>query len=160
MKCELEQIVREHGDMVLRLAMVNAGNKADAEDIFQEVFIRLVRSINKIENEDHLRHWLIRVTLNRCKSLFTSVSRKREFPVEELPETAEGSFDAEAETPATDALQELSEKYRIPIHLFYFEELSISEISKILECSEGAIKSQLSRGRKMLSESLKKVSNV
>lgn len=160
MKCDLEQIVRTHGDMVLRLALSNTGNKADAEDVFQEVFIRLVRSIDKIENEEHLRYWLIRATINRCKSLFSSGSRKKELPVDELPEQAENTFDVEEDTPATDALCELPEKYRTPIHLFYFEDLSIAEISRILESSEGTIKSQLSRGRKMLSESLKKVSHV
>lgn len=160
MRCDLEHIVREQGDMVLRLAMANTGTKADAEDVFQEVFIRLVRSIDKIEDEDHLRHWLVRATINRCKSLFSSAHRKRELPVEELPETMEKPFDDATDTPATDALQYLPEKYRTAIHLFYFEDLSISDIARILDSSEGTIKSQLSRGRKMLGESLKEVPHV
>lgn len=160
MQGDLEHIVREHADMVLRLAMANTGNRMDAEDVFQEVFIRLMRSIEKIENEDHLRHWLIRVTINRCKSVYSSASRKRELTVESLPETADSSNNEDMDTPVIDALQELPEKYRTPLHLFYFEELSISEISKALESSEGTIKSQLSRGRKMLSEILKGVQHV
>ena len=156
MQCDLEQIVREHGDMVLRLARANVKAIADAEDVFQEVFIRLVESIGKIENEDHLRYWLIRVTINRCKSLFSSAQRRREVPVEELPETAEMSFNDTTDTPATDALQELPEKYRTPLHLFYFEDLPIGDIAKILGSSEGTVKSQLSRGRKMLRNSLEK----
>ena len=82
MRRDLEQIVREQGDMVLRLALAHTGNRTDAEDVFQEVFIRLVRSLDKIESEDHLRYWLIRVTINRCKSLFSSAYRKREVAVE------------------------------------------------------------------------------
>ncbi len=76
MRRDLEQIVREQGDMVLRLALAHTGNRTDAEDVFQEVFIRLVRSLDKIESEDHLRYWLIRVTINRCKSLFSSAYEK------------------------------------------------------------------------------------
>lgn len=160
MQKDLEQIVREYADMVLRLAIAHTGNRMDAEDVFQEVFIRLVRSIDKIEDEDHLRHWLIRVTINRCKSLFTSTSRKRELSVDAVPETAEDSNNDSEDTPAIDAVQELPEKYRVPIHLFYCEDLPISEIAKILDCSEGTVKSQLSRGRKMLSEALREVQHV
>ena len=136
--------------MVLRLAVANTGSRADAEDIFQEVFIRLVRSIEKIQDEDHLRYWLIRATINRCKSLYSSAYRKRELPVEELPTHAAESSFGEVDTPATDAVRKLPEKYRAPIHLFYCEELSISEIARVLGSSEGAVKTQLSRGRKML----------
>ena len=157
MQGDLERIVREHGDMVLRLAVSNTGNRADAEDVFQEVFIRLVRSLDKIEDENHLRYWLIRATINRCKSLFSSASRRREVPLEELPESVEEPFDGEVDTPATDALHRLPEKYRSPLHLFYFEDLSISAIAGILDCSEGTVKSLLSRGRAMLRESLREV---
>ena len=150
MQRDLEQIVREHGDMVLRLAMANTGNKADAEDVFQSVFIRLVGSIDKIESEEHLRFWLVRVTINRCKSLFSSSQRRRELPVDVLPETIESGFSESPDTPATDALQQLPEKYRTPLHLFYFEGLPVSEIARLLDSNEGTIKSQLSRGRKML----------
>jgi len=142
------------------------GNKADAEDVFQEVFIRLIRSIDKIQNEDHLRYWLIRATTNRCKSLFSSAPRKRELSFEELPETidapSEGTVDAKdtVDTPATDALQNLPEKYRVPLYLFYIEDLPISEIARILDSREGTVKSLLSRGRNMLRESLNEVSNV
>jgi len=148
--------------MVLRLAVSNVGNRADAEDVFQEVFVRLVRSIDKIQDEDHLRHWLIRATINRCKSLHTSAPRRRELPYEELPETTMGSFDdtVEDDTPATDAMQKLPEKYRAPLHLFYCEDLSINDIARILDCSEGTVKSLLSRGRSMLRESLKEVLHV
>lgn len=160
MQCDLEQIVREHGDMVLRLAVSHTHNRADAEDIFQEVFIRLVRSLDKIEDEEHLRHWLIRVTINRCKSLFASSSRKRELLMDELPERAEQSPAETPDTPATDAMQKLPDTYRTPLHLYYFEDLSIQEIAQILDCSEGTVKSQLSRGRKMLGESLREVQHA
>jgi len=159
-QADLEQMVRKHGDMVLRLAVSHVGNRADAEDVFQEVFIRLVRSIDKIQDEDHLRNWLVRVTINRSRSVFASASRKRELPVEELPETIGESFSDAPLTPATDAMQSLPEKYRAPLHMFYFEELPISDIAKIMECSEGTIKSQLSRGRQMLRESLGEMSYV
>lgn len=164
MQGNLEHMVREHGDMVLRLAVSYTHSTADAEDVFQEVFIRLVRSLDKIENEAHLKHWLIRTTVNRCKSLFASASRRRELVVEELPDAIDTSEEAsvgnEPETPATDAVRNLPEKYRVPIHLFYFEELTIQEIAHVLDSTEGTVKSQLSRGRKMLGEALKEVGHV
>jgi len=139
---------------VLRLALANTGNRADAEDIYQEVFIRLVRSLAKIENDEHLRFWLIRTTLNRCKSLFSSAARRQELPVDELPETASAPPDPKPDTPATDALQTLPERYRTALHLFYFEDLPISSIATILESSEGTVKSLLSRGRNLLRQAL------
>jgi len=146
--------------MVYRLAVSHVGNRADAEDVFQEVFVRLVRSIDKIQDENHLRNWLVRVTINRSRSVFSTASRKRELPVEELPEIIEEPADNAAPTPATDAMLGLPEKYRAPLHLFYFEELPISDIARILDCSEGTVKSQLSRGRQMLRETLGEVAYV
>jgi RNA polymerase sigma-70 factor (ECF subfamily) len=151
-----EQIVRRYGDMVLRIAMANTGNRADAEDVFQEVFIRLIRSLAKIENEEHLRYWLVRATVNRCKSLFASANKQREYPTEILPEPASDISEQQLHTPAIDALQTLPEKYRTPIHLFYIEDLPIANIAQILNCSVGTIKSQLSRGRKMLKLAVEK----
>ena len=81
-------------------------------------------------------------------------------PIDQLPEIVDESYVEVADTPVTDAMRGLPEKYRMTLHLFYFEDLPISDIAMMLDCSEGTIKSQLSRGRAMLRESLKEVSYV
>ena len=59
--------LERYGDMVYRIALLHMKNQSDAEDVFQDVFLRLVRYAETIEGEEHLKHWLIRVTVNCCK---------------------------------------------------------------------------------------------
>lgn len=155
---QIEEIVRCHADMVYRLALVHMKKPQDAEDIFQEVFLRLVKNLDKLESDEHIKAWLIRVTINCCKSHFTRAWKQHETPVEQ--EILQDRIEAECdEEPADDnvvyqTVLKLPEKYRTVIHLFYFEELSIREISTILKKRESTIKSQLSRGRDKLRQLL------
>lgn len=156
---EIEEIVRKYADMVYRIARLHTKQEKDAEDIFQETFLRLVKHIHKLKNEEHLKAWLIRVTINCCKSQTGSTWNQRVVVAEK--DILEGHTDQiselqemEGESEVYEAVQSLSPKYRDVIHLFYFEELSIKEISKILECREGTIKSQLARARDQLSQVL------
>lgn len=148
-----EQVLEQYADMVYRLAIIHMKNKADAEDVFQEVFLRLVKNADKISSEEHLKAWLIKVTMNCCKKQFDSAwNRHRaslEYDVEESYEMEE------KDESVTAAVQKLPENYRTVIHLFYYEEYSVKEISTILEQSETAVKTRLSRARDMLRNYLK-----
>lgn len=148
-----EQVLEQYADMVYRLAIIHMKNKADAEDVFQEVFLRLVKNADKISSEEHLKAWLIKVTVNCCKKQFDSAwNRHRvslEYDVEESYEMEE------KDESVTAAVQKLPENYRTVIHLFYYEEYSVKEISTILEQSETAVKTRLSRARDMLRNYLK-----
>ena len=88
-----EQVLEQYADMVYRLAIIHMKNKADAEDVFQEVFLRLVKNADKISSEEHLKAWLIKVTVNCCKKQFDSAwNRHRaslEYDVEESYEMEE-----------------------------------------------------------------------
>lgn len=156
---EPDEIIEKYADMVYRLAMVECKNKADADDIFQEVFIRLVKYLYKLKSEEHIKAWLIRVTLNCAKKHFTSYWKKNVTSIEDENRMEEGKTDQyEIETedsPVYEAVRELPPKYKEIVHLFYFEELSILEISKILEKKESTIKSQLFRARELLKKKLK-----
>lgn len=148
---DCEKVVSQYGDMVYRLALARCGVEADAEDIFQDVFIRYIRSAHKITSEEHRKAWLIRTTINCSKSLFTSAWRRKTVP---LSETI--SFQTEEKSEVYYAVQGLPLKYRTVIHLFYFENCSIRDISEMTHTKETTVKSQLSRARNMLREQLGK----
>ena len=155
----MEPIVRRHADMVYRLALVHTQCKQDAEDVFQDVFLQLIKHWNSIENDDHLRFWLIRVTINRCHSLHKSGWKKNVVTMERLPEKSP-HISADHDDTVYEAVRALPEKYRSVLHLHYYEDLYIREIAQIRQCSEGTIKSQLCRGRDLLEKKLREARYV
>lgn len=152
---DIDAAVRRYADMVYRLARVNCKNESTADDVFQEVFLKLLRYQDSIKSEEHLKAWLITVTLNQCKSMFMSTWNKRKVSIDEIVEPAIED-QKEDYSELYEAVRELPQKYREAIHLFYFEQMSIREIAGILNRQEGTIKTQLNRGRQMLSEKLKR----
>lgn len=147
------QVVERWGDMVYRLALARTASVPDAEDVFQEVFLRYFRHEEKFHNDEYRKAWLLRCTLNRCKSLLASPWRKRTVPLE----TAEEVGVEDDYREVYSAVLSLPEKYRAVIHLHYFEGLSVAEIAAALNSAEGTVKSQLSRGRALLRDMLKEV---
>ncbi len=155
MNWNLEEIVRTYADMVYRLAYVRTGKKEDAEDVFQEVFIRLMKHLHEIQSEEHLKHWLIRVTVNCAHDVYHASWRQREIATGDLTEKEATSQITERYDTIYEAVCSLPEKYKIPLHLFYYEQLPIKEIAQIMKSQVGTVKSQLSRGRKLLEKKLK-----
>lgn len=152
---DVEQALHTYGDMVYRLALVQMKNQAEAEDVFQEVFLRLVRYRERIQGEEHLKPWLLRVTVNCCKKQFDNAYRKRTVPIDRDIK-AEESY--EMELPGNqvyDAVRGLPEGYSSVVHLFYYEQYSVRQIAEILELTESTVKTRLSRARAMLKETLK-----
>ena len=151
---EIEAVVRKYSDMVYRIALLNMKNKSDAEDIFQEVFLRLVQHLHKLKTEEHRKAWLIRVTINCCKKQFGSAWRRNVLPLadEAIPETA--VYDEMPQEEVYLAVKQLPGIYKQVIHLFYFEDMSIKMIATTLKAKESTVKSQLSRGRQMLKDIL------
>ena len=152
---DVEEALHTHGDMVYRLALVQMKNRSEAEDVFQEVFLRLVRYKHRIEGQEHLKAWLIRVTVNCCRKQFDSAYRRKTVPIDrEIP--AEQSYEMDIPgNPVYDAVLGLPEEYRSVIHLFYYEQYSVREIAEILDLSENAVKTRLSRARGKLKNTLK-----
>lgn len=150
-----EEIIDRYADMVYRLAVSQVRNRTDADDIFQEVFVRLVRHVQELQSMEHAKAWLIRVTINCTKKHFGLYWNKNVFPIEETEEVArteEGFAQAEKkiDNPVMQAVSKLPPKYRGCVHLFYFEELSVKEIAKMTGQKESTVKSQLHRAREML----------
>ena len=162
MKINIEEVVRTYGDMILRLAVVNTKDRTAAEDVFQEVFLKLFRYQKSITCEEHLKSWLIKVTLQRSYTYTHSpwnTSTEALFREEDLldEETEETMSDTEKESDVTRAVMGLPKKYKEVIHLFYYEELSVKEIAEILGEKEATIKTRLARGRSILEERLGEV---
>ena len=141
------------GDMVYRLALARTANVPDAEDVFQEVFLRYFRHEDRFHTDEHRKAWLLRCTINRCKSVLSSPWRRRTVPLE----TAAGVGVEDDYREVYSAVLALPAKYRAVIHLHYFEGLSVAEMAAALQSTEGTVKSQLSRGRALLRDLLEEV---
>lgn len=141
--------MEKYKDLVFRLAYSYCGNSTDADDIFQEVFLRYYRKKPRFENEEHEKAWFIRVTINCSKSLLTTLWRTRTVELDEnIP------FQDSHESDLFRAIMELPPKYCAVIELYYYEGYKIREIAELLHRSENAIKQQLSRARKQLKKTL------
>ncbi len=143
-KISASEAFKKHSDMVYRLAVARVKNKYDADDILQEVFLRFIKVKDKVENDEHLKALLIRITINCSKSLLSSSWFKR---TESLSESF-GVSDEYSDT--LDAVLRLPKKYRTVIHLHYYMGYSVDEISIILKSKPSTVKSQLHRARKQL----------
>lgn len=144
-------VIEKYFNMVYKLALAQTKDISHAEDVTSDVFLRYMQSEKVFESEEHIKAWLIRVTINCSRNIFSAAWFKKTVPLEdtipaEMPEE---------ESDVYLAVMKLPSKYRTVIHLFYYEELSIAQISKYLNINESTVKSQLSRGRRLLKESLK-----
>lgn len=147
---DTENAITQYADMVFRIALVQMKNRSDADDIFQEVFLRLVQHKSKIKSEEHLKAWLIKVTINCCRKHFDNAWNKKTTSLDFTDVFAEGKYGEVKDDTVLDAVLELPFKYKIVVHLFYYEEYSIKEIAVILKQSESTIKIRLSRAREKL----------
>lgn len=153
MRVTTTQAVEQYQDTLFRLAFQICRCEADAEDVVQECFIRYHTKDMEYESEAHLRAWLIRVTINLAKNVLRSFWRRNRENWEEY--MAEIPFAAPEDSALFEAVMQLPAKYRVVIHLFYYEDYSVDEIAEIVSRPANTIKSQLSRGRKLLKKMLK-----
>ncbi len=145
-----EEIVHKYIDMVYRLALSQTKAKEYADEVVQEVFLRYLQSKKAFDSEEHCKAWLIRVTINCSKNIFSNSWFKKTVPLSE-----EISFETQEQSDAYFAVAELPKKYRTVIYLYYYEEMTVREIAESLAVSEGTVKSQLHRGRELLRKKLK-----
>lgn len=141
-----EDIVEEYSDLVYRIAIAQVKKKEDAEDIFQDVFISLVKNRDKIISKEHLKHWLIRATINRSKNHFSSFWVKK---VDVCNDIASQTENSEFDEIRNNVLS-LPKKWRDVVYLHYYEGYPIGELAKILDIPEGTVKSRLYKARKLL----------
>lgn len=155
---DFEQVLELYNKMIYRLAYARTGNVHDAEDITQEVFFRYIKANKVFNDEEHRKAWFLKVTVNCTKS--SAVSSWNKHRAEDIDSAVIGREDphlkdVENENAVLKAVRSLPEKYRVAVHLFYFEELSVEEISGITGIGANTVKVQLHRARTMLKEILK-----
>lgn len=139
------EIVEKYADMIYRIAYQKVLNRYDAEDIVQDVFVKLLSSKSYFRDEEHIKAWLIRVTINLCINYNKSLARQKTVSVEQLdiPFTQQ-------ETGVLEELYLLPEDERNILYLYYYEGYKIREIAKILRQKQNTINSKLTRARNKL----------
>lgn len=155
MELSAEQLIDKYSDMVYRIAFSRTQNVQDAQDITQDVFLKYLKYTqagNTFREEEHRKAWFLKVAVNTGNTFVKTAWARHRASLTEISDMADAM---EEKSEVYYAVMELPEKYRVIVHLFYFEELSIKEIGTILKLSETAVKSRLHRSREMLKEKLK-----
>ena len=143
--CQFEAVYDAWGAAVYRLAMVYLGRHADAEDVVQETFFRLLYRSPAFADESHKKRWLLQVAANLCRDQLRAAWRRGVAGLDDAIPAAPPE-----EREALNAVLRLPEQYKLPIHLHYYEGYSVAEIAKILKLGQSAVKMRLKRGRELL----------
>lgn len=149
---EVNNAIEQYSDMILRLCTVYLKNEADAEDIFQTVFLKYALYKKPFESREHEKAWLIRVTINACKDLLKSFSHSRTISMEDL--SAYSSQMTQEHYAVMEAVWSLPKQYRDVIYLHFYEGYTAPEIAGILKRNPNTVYTHLHQGKKLLRESL------
>lgn len=152
MKLPADKIYELFADRVFAAAFSVCRSKADADDVVQDTFVRYCSRSREFESEEHIRAWLLRVAINRARDLSSSFWHRNRVSWEEYMNDLE--FTEPQDSHLFQAVMSLPQRYRTVVHLFYYEDYSVAEIAQLLQSREGTVKSQLSRGRKLLKNML------
>lgn len=148
---EFDAKYNDYGKMLFKIAFLYVGNSADAEDILQDVFIKYLSGRYSFKNSDHEKAWFIRVTQNKALDFLKRKGRKN-ISLDDIE-----NFTYEKNDNSADILREilaLPEKYKSSVILYYYNDYSVEEISKILKISKSAVKMRLKRSREILKTEL------
>jgi RNA polymerase sigma-70 factor (ECF subfamily) len=153
MRIPVQELVEMYKDNIYAAAFNICKSAADAEDVVQDTFLQYYMTKKEFDDEKHIRYWLLRVAINKAKNIQSSFRRKNELALEDYVETL--TFETPESRELFEEVMKLPEKYRVVIHLFYYEDYSVKEIAKILRTTESSVKVRLSRGRAKLKDALK-----
>lgn len=146
----VEEALSKYANLVRKICFMYLHNYHDVEDVFQDVFLKLLQQSTAFESEEHQKAWLCKVTINKCKDLCKSFWRKNVESIEDKELPFEDSYESEV----MNAVLSLPVKYKDAIYLFYYEGYTVKEISKILNQKENTIYSNLHRARELLKQKL------
>ena len=142
---KLNRIVETYRDSILRLAFTYLKNHSDAEDIAQDVFVAYIKSHPKFISDGKEKSWLMTVTANKCRNFLKSAWKRKTTDL-----CDEISYLQESESSLLDCVFQLDEKYRIAIHLYYYEGYSTKEIAGFMGSNQATVSTWLARARKQL----------
>lgn len=146
----IDVVLQKYSDTIRRICFLYLRNSDDVNDVFQDVFLKLLQSNPPFLNAEHEKAWIIRVTINKCKDILKSFWRKNIDSIENL----ELPFEDKAEGELLQVVLSLPDKYKVVIYLYYYEGYTVPEITNILKKSENTIYSHLHRARALIKEKL------
>lgn len=153
---EFTQAVKQYSDTLFRVCYSCCKNRSDAEDLLQNVFLKLYRRDKPFSGDEHIRNWLIRVAVNECRSYLASSWHRRVIcSIDDENFAEEGIvFELPEQSELFLAVRSLPPKYRMVVHLYYYEDYSVSEIADMLGIKETTVQTQLMRAREKLRKKL------
>lgn len=149
---EVNNAIEQYSDMILRLCMVYLKNSADAEDIFQTVFLKYTLYGKPFESPEHEKAWLIRVTVNACKDLLKGFFHSRTISLEDVREYSPEA--TQEQYAVMEAVWALPKQYRDVIYLHFYEGYTAPEIAGILKRNPNTVYTHLHKGKQLLKEAL------
>ena len=149
---KFEYYVSEYIDMLYKLAFAYLKSYDDSNDVVQNVLLNFYRTNKEFENDEHIKFWLIRCTINECKKLWRT-SWNKLVTFEEV--NISNEEDTESNIDLLNAIMSLDRKYRVVVVLYYIEDYKINEIAKVLRLPVGTVGSRLSKAKDKLKNYLK-----
>lgn len=148
---EAQRFVADYANPILRLCLTYSLTREDAQDICQEIFLKLLEQNRAFADREHEKAYILRMAINACKNLLKSAGRRRVVPMDEAeclpaPEEEGGEL--------MELIRALPEHYGAAVYLFYYEGYSLDEIAKLCSCTSAAARKRLSRSRKLLAKEL------
>ena len=153
MRQSVQELFGRYKDNLYAAAFNACSNAQDAEDAVQDTFIQYYSTQKEFDNEQHIRAWLFRVAINKAKNTNLTFWKKNRTSLEDYMGTL--TFETPESEELFEAVMNLPQKYRIVIHLYYYEDYAIREIAGILKISESNVKVRLARARSLLKDKLK-----
>ena len=144
---EAQRLVQTYADLILRLGYTYLKSTHDAEDVCQNVLIKLLQTDRAFESAEHERAWIVRATANACKDVLRSARRRTSVALDAVAEAAAPEV---PDSAVLEAVMELSQPFREALYLHYYEGYSTQEIAQLLHCRPGTVRSRLSRARERL----------
>ena len=161
MKYDIETLMRQYGNEVLRTAYSYVKDKYTAEDIFQEVFIKVFKNLENFRDESDIKTWLIRITINTAKDYLKSAYNQKVVPMMEFEEnmlTSDDDYEKienqDRDEQVKKTVMSLPDQYREVLLCVYYHDMSVADTAKALNIAEGTVKSRLSRAREMMKNKL------
>ena len=160
-KEKLESLIELYGNDVLRIATLYMQNPSTAEDIFQDVFIKVSKYLSSFHGKSSEKTWIIKITINTCKDYLKSAWRKKVVSIENFNDTIENAsfdeniIDSENASMVLNEILLLPTKYKDVLILYYYKDFSTVEISSVLNIPEATVRTRMKRAREMLKEKLK-----
>ena len=151
---DLAGLLEEHGDHLLRLCTLYLGDRSQAEDAVQDTFLRALRAWPGFRGDCAVETWLVRIAINVCKDYLRSAWNRRVSVVEALNEIPAAEDSPHEDDTLLREIMNLKPKYKEVILLFYYQDMKISEIARVLDAPESTVSVRLKRAREQLKKRL------